>query len=80
VSYPYYEEDVMLRSPLSSKDRDANSEISILVMGSTGAGKSSFIAKVTGAPVIIGDTIEPCKTVLQMADVNELTRFRYGEM
>jgi len=46
--------------PRSSKDMDANSEISILVMGSTGAGKSSFIAKVTGAPVVIGDTIEPC--------------------
>jgi len=33
----------------------------VAVMGVTGAGKSTFVANVTGQDVEIGDTLDSCK-------------------
>lgn len=36
--------------------------IFILIMGMTGAGKSSFVASCTGRPVTVGHTLHSCKS------------------
>lgn len=41
-------------------------EISILVLGETGAGKSSLIKQVTGSPVKIGHSLKSCKIMSRL--------------
>jgi predicted GTPase len=36
-------------------------EISVLVLGETGAGKSSLLKQATGSPVKIGHSVKSCK-------------------
>ena len=40
----------------------------ILLMGATGAGKSSFIAAATGLRVRIGHSLDPCLSPSQMSN------------
>ena len=52
------------RSSENSDELSNTTKIAILLMGGTGAGKSSFIAKVTGAPVKVGNSLQPCKSIV----------------
>jgi predicted GTPase len=45
------------RQPVTSREK-----VGVLVLGPTGAGKSSFISTVTDSPVIIGHNITSGKT------------------
>lgn len=55
------EEDVRKFSAFTGAKKPAANAIFILVMGMTGAGKSSFVASCTGKQVTVGHTLHSCE-------------------
>ena len=61
-------EDTADASSQPERANESQSRDAILVAGCTGAGKSSFIAKVTGKAVEVGDSIESCTKAITPSD------------
>lgn len=55
------EEDARKLFAFTGAQKPADNAIFILVMGMTGAGKSSFVASCTEKQVTVGHTLHSCK-------------------
>lgn len=60
VARQQIEEEVRKFSAFTGAQKPAADAIFILVMGMTGAGKSSFVASCTGKQVTVGHTLHSC--------------------
>ena len=63
VARQQIEEEAKKFYAFTGAQKPAANAIFILVMGMTGAGKSSFVASCTGKQVIVGHTLHSCKYV-----------------
>jgi predicted GTPase len=47
----------------------------VLIMGASGVGKSSFVARTSGVPVAIGHSLRSCKYQARIRYVTNIIRY-----
>ena len=58
------EEDAKKFFAFTGAQKPAANALFVLIMGMTGAGKSSFVASCTGKEVTVGHTLHSCRCLL----------------